>query len=60
MERSDRPVSSRGDAGNDDQERWIRGDRLQQRQPPERRGGRRQGLLSLGSVMFGEKKIREK
>ena len=45
MERNDRPVSSRGDAGDDDQERWIRGDRLQQRQPPERRGGRRQGFV---------------
>lgn len=45
MERS-APVSTMGDAEDADQDRWVRGDRLQQRQPPpERHGGRRQGFV---------------
>lgn len=45
MERN-APVSTMGDAEDGDQDRWVRGDRLQQRQPPpDRQGGRRQGFV---------------
>ncbi|CAG2254567.1 PPIG [Mytilus edulis] len=45
MERN-APVSTMGDAEDGDQDRWVRGDRLQQRQPHLiDRGGRRQGFV---------------
>lgn len=56
MERTDQRVSSRGDEGDDNQERWVRGDRLQ-RGPPERRGGRRQGFVQ--EEWYGLLKVNE-